>query len=314
MNFGAVIKEEILSKNLKDKCCKKAFLAGVLRSSGVLFEEEGKLGLMFSLYDEDATILSERFLYNLYGYSVKEIEVEKDNLNNKKRYFVTIDGDFAEEILKDLDILFEDNEELFINLDLFSEINKKDCCIKSFFKGLFLAGGKCTIPSEKSNKSGFHLELSFSHQDTVNSAVEKLLSFGIKSNISKRKESYFLYIKSAEEIKNFIAFIGAPLSVLKITDLIINREISNESNRRKNCDLGNVTRQIEATEKHLDAINKLEESGKLKDLKKELMDTALARKNYPDDTMLELSIRLSISKSCLNHRLRKLTELSKEEN
>lgn len=312
MNFGKVIKEEILSRQTKDRCCKRAFLAGIFRSSGVLFEEDGKIGLDFYLYDEETAILTEKYLYGLYSYTIEEIEVEKDNLNKKKKYILSISGEKAEEILTDLEIIEKAEEEVLINLDLFGKVNAKECCLKSFFKALFLSGGKCSIPNEV-GKGGFHLELNFSHIDSAESAVHSLENFGIKSKITKRKDTFLLYIKSAEEIKNFIAFIGAPVSVLKITDLMINREISNESNRRKNCDLGNVTRQIEASEKLLDAIKKLEQSGKIKGLKQELKDTINAKKEFPEDTMIELSLRLNVSKSCLNHRFRRIVELSKEE-
>ena len=65
----------------------------------------------------------------------------------------------------------------------------------------------------------------------------------------------------AEEIKNFLAFLPAPVSVLKLTDLMINRELSNNSNRQKNCDLGNVNKQVEASAKQIDAINKIKNMG-----------------------------------------------------
>ena len=64
-------------------------------------------------------------------------------------------------------------------------------------------------------------------------------------------------IKSVEEIKNFLAFLSLPLSVLKLTELIIEREITNASNRATNCDLANVEKQVEASAKQISAINKI---------------------------------------------------------
>ena len=57
----------------------------------------------------------------------------------------------------------------------------------------------------------------------------------------------------------------------------------------------------------------LEKNGKIKGLKNDIKETIVAKKEFPDDTMQELATRLNISKSCLNHRLRKIVELSKEE-
>ena len=57
-------------------------------------------------------------------------------------------------------------------------------------------------------------------------------------------------------------------------------------------------------------IEKIEKNGGLNGLKAELKETALQRKRYPEDTLSELAERLSVTKSCLNHRLRKLTEIA----
>ena len=93
---------------------------------------------------------------------------------------------------------------------------------------------------------------------------------------------------------------------------MIDRELKNDSNRRKNCDLGNVTRQVEASMRQAEEIDLLEKEGLLSSLKPELAETARARRNFPEDTMTELAERLSITKSCLNHRLRKISETAEK--
>ena len=93
---------------------------------------------------------------------------------------------------------------------------------------------------------------------------------------------------------------------------MVERELFNTINRRKNCDLGNVNRQIEAQEKILKVIEKIEKSGEFAKLKPELKETALKRKKFSGDTLSELAERLKVTKSCLNHRLRKLTEISEK--
>ena len=106
--------------------------------------------------------------------------------------------------------------------------------------------------------------------------------------------------------------MGAPVSVLKLTDLMINRDISNNSNRQRNCDMGNASRQAEAVNKQLFAIEKIETTIGLETLTEDLMITAKARKDNPDDSMIELSEKLKVTKSCLNHRLRKIVCIAEE--
>ena len=84
------------------------------------------------------------------------------------------------------------------------------------------------------------------------------------------------------------------------------------ANRQKNCDLANVTKQMDAAEKVIAAIDELENKGVLSGLREELRETAEARRKFPEDTLQELSERLSVTKSCLNHRLRKLTEIARK--
>ena len=124
--------------------------------------------------------------------------------------------------------------------------------------------------------------------------------------------SVLLYIKSAEQIKNLFAFLGASLAVLNITDLMISREMINNTNRRTNCDMGNVSRQIEATMKQIEAIKILQKKNVLSTLKQELQLTAKLRLEKQDMSVIELANLLGVSKSCLNHRLKKLIELSKQ--
>ena len=62
------------------------------------------------------------------------------------------------------------------------------------------------------------------------------------------------------------------------------------------------------------AIRALEEAGELEKLPAKLRETALLRKENPEATLQELAEMLDppITKSAINHRMRKLVELSHE--
>ena len=56
----------------------------------------------------------------------------------------------------------------------------------------------------------------------------------------------------------------------------------------------------------------LEKNGRFDALNKDLKETAIVRKENPEVTLLELADMLGVTKSCVNHRLRKLvTEAEK---
>ena len=313
MNFYKSIKEEILAKQIKDKHCKRAFLAGVIRGAGTLYEKDGELGLDVKVSDERLYMLVNTYLYSLYKFDLREVAVYEDRLNKKDNFVLSIYGDGATEILRDLGIIIEEEGENAVNLKFYGEITSKECCLKAFIRGLFLVTGSCTIPGEMdSSNTRYHLEMSFSHYTPALETSEVLAQNNVLTKITRRRESFIVYIKSAEEIKDFLAFLPAPVSVLKLTDLIINKEIINDSNRRKNCDLGNVNKQIEAAAKQIEAVERIKEVIGLDALKPDLKITAEARCENPDETLLELAERLSLSKSCLNHRLRKIVAIAKE--
>ncbi len=312
MNFGENIKKEILNKVIKDNHCKTAFVAGIIRGTGSLYEKDGELGLEFSVSDEMTAMFITGVFRSLYNYEVRELSVSEDRLNKKDRFTLNISGERAVDILKSLEILIEKEGEIAVNLNMYGKITEKECCLRSFIRGLFVAVGGCTIPQSNQTTTGYHLEMVFSHYGPALKTSEKLAEYHVLTKITRRRESYVLYIKSAEEIKDFIAFLPAPVCVLKLTDFMINRELKNRSNRQKNCDIANVNKQVEAAAKQLESIEKISTIIGLDTLKEDLRKTAIARMENPDLTLGELAEELKISKSCLNHRLRKLNVIAEE--
>ena len=65
----------------------------------------------------------------------------------------------------------------------------------------------------------------------------------------------------------------------------------------------------------IEAIRALEESGRLIQLPEKLQETARLRLANPEETLAQLAQLCDppITKSALNHRLRKLVELSRQE-
>ena len=313
MNFSSVIKKEILSKNIKDRHCKKAFLSGLIRGTGQLFEKDGEVGLDIRVSDENVAMLVSSFISSLFGYEIREVSVSEDRLNKKEKFILSIFGEQGVEILKDLEILIDNGNELTVNFNPYGAVTERLCCLKSFLRGLFVASGSCILPaSDDLASTGYHLELMFSHFAPAKETERVLKENNVNVKVISRRDGYIVYIKSAESIKDFLAFLPVPVAVLKLTDLIIERELINNSNRRKNCDLGNVNKQVEASAKQILAINKIEEKLGFDNLKEELYQTAIARRENSEETLSELAQRLNVSKSCLNHRLRKLVQIASE--
>ena len=95
----------------------------------------------------------------------------------------------------------------------------------------------------------------------------------------------------------------------------LEKDIRGSVNRRVNCDAANLDKAVEAAMVQLEAIRRLEERGRLVLLPDKLKETAALRLAHPEDTLSQLAERCDppVTKSALNHRLRKLVELGREE-
>ena len=94
----------------------------------------------------------------------------------------------------------------------------------------------------------------------------------------------------------------------------VEKNLRNEMNRRVNCDTANVGKAVDAAQEQLAVIRRLRECEKLETLPDKLRETALMREKYPEMTLSQLADTFDppLTKSCLNHRLRKLAELAKQ--
>ena len=311
MNFGNIIKKELISKTNKDTCCKRAFLTGFLRGSAVIIERDDGICLEYKVSSEELAMLINSYINILFDYEVREISFTMDK-DGKDKFNITLPPEITVEVLTKLGIVKEEKGQWTLDFDFYSLVADKDCCFRAFLRGLFISSGLCTVPSSKDNNTKYHLEIVFGHSIPAQDTAGRLFKNGISTRIIRRKSSCVLYIKSAEEIKDFIAFLPAPVSVLKLTDIMIEREMINDINRAKNCDMGNLTRQVEASARQTLAIEKIQKTKGLDYLKKDLKETAIARLENREDSLVDLAERLGITKSCLNHRLRKIIEIAKE--
>ena len=151
MNFGKTVKKEIIDKPPKDRCCKKAFLSGVVRGAGKLVEKDEQLALEMLLTGEETETLVRNYLSTMYGYEVRNFKTVGGSGRDLKT-LLSIEGDSLYDILIDLGVFNDDGNELSVNHNMYKGF-QKECCIRSFIKGLFLSCGGCTAPSQKDSKN-----------------------------------------------------------------------------------------------------------------------------------------------------------------
>ena len=113
-------------------------------------------------------------------------------------------------------------------------------------------------------------------------------------------------------ISDFLAVIGVEKALESFTELMEIRDEANQHNRVTNCYMGNLEKTLKASAKQVFAIKALKERSEFFELAIELQQLADARLAFPMMTMQELAEYLSISKSCLSHRMRKLMSVAEK--
>ena len=151
-------------------------------------------------------------------------------------------------------------------------------------------------------KRGYHLEFMCGDIDEARVLCSELAQYDIFAKTVIVDKAVRVYIKDSESICNLLALAGANKSLLQLHDKIALRSVRNTSNRRANCDTGNINRQINAASKQIEVIKKI------KNIPPDLRETAQARLDNPDATYEELAEILGITKSGVVHRLRKLLQ------
>ena len=193
---------------------------------------------------------------------------------------------------------------LHINFGMLEE----ECCRASFLRGAFFAGGSITDPAKR-----YHLELTTSHLQASRELGVLLRESGYPPKSVARNGSFVTYFKQSDQIEDFLTLIGAPVAAMNVMTAKMEKDLRNSVNRRLNCDSANLDKAVLAAREQTEAIRKLQAAGILENLPDKLQQTAALRLENPELTLSELAEEFDppVTKSCLNHRLRKLVELAK---
>lgn len=97
----------------------------------------------------------------------------------------------------------------------------------------------------------------------------------------------------------------------KLNRLVERKDRQNNANRVNNCSVSNIDKTVTASVKQVQAIEVISQTIGLQALEKPIFDVAACRLADKNASMQELAERLNISKSCINHRMRKILELAR---
>lgn len=193
--------------------------------------------------------------------------------------------------------------------DLGSNMKQDEQLARLYIREAFIKSGSMNDPNKN-----YHLQIMFKEKAKAEEMQTLLNNFNIHAKIIKKEKDYMLYLKDGEEISEFLALVGANKSVIKFEEVRVIKETRNDINRLVNCETANLNKTINASVKQIEDINKIKKAGKFNELPETLKEIAEVRINNPEMSLIELGKLLDkpIGKSGVNHRLKKLSQISEE--
>jgi len=319
MSFSNNVKEELFKALPQARHCRIAELAalvgmgaGEVRDDAICFE------------NRVAGMKAQILIRKIFGYDLEEEKEPDKGVRENRR------GLFALKCSKEeLSVIFEtlkmktderkifsvDKQEQNIHNTLRNDtvpgmlVCTQTCCKRAFLRGAFLAGGSLSDPEKD-----YHLEFVLRNEAQAEMLRNVLASLSVEAGTVMRKKAYVLYIKDSEMIATVLTLADAHVALMELENIRILKEVRNDVNRRVNCETANIEKTVRAASKQVEDIGFLASQPGFDDLPEELRTTAALRLEHPEVSLSELALLhpTAVSRSGINHRLRKLCDLAEQ--
>ena len=269
MSFSSDIKTELARQHSKAKHCQIAELAAMIMQEGRICKEP--YGLSF---ETENPILLEKYAVLLKR--AFDIDVSKQlGSQDCKRIVEAIQGLYLE----------------------------KTCCKRAFIRGAFMASGSMSDPSK-----AYHFEIVCRTPEQASRIQELMKDFETDPKVIERKNHYVVYLKDGSQIVDMLNVMEAYVSLMKLENVRILKEMRNSVNRKVNCETANIGKTVTAAVKQIADIELIRDTDGLDSLPIPLREMAKVRLEYPEASLKDLGQYLNppVGKSGINHRLRKL--------
>ena len=307
MSFSSEVKNELSHVVMHDECCKMAELTGFLITNCSITKENGDFILRMSTENASAIRRVYNAFKSLYNIiPITNIEKEKtfkDNLYQLK----IVDKSDLEKIFKNSYINIDTRLQIII--DDKGKILEKECCKRSFLRGVFMGGGSMADPNQM-----YHLEVVASNMENATFINRIMNDMELNAKTIKRKKEFVVYIKGAERISDLLASIGSNKGILNFEQVRVIKEVKNRVNRINNFENANLEKTIDTAILQIEDIMIIRKNRKFQKLPEPLKEIALLRLENKNDTYTELGEKLNppLSRAGVSHRFKKIKEIADE--
>lgn len=288
-------------------CCKTAELAALFRASGAFhIQGGGKYGL-HAAFGQSSTARTAIYLIKSFTLPVEVRVREERRLRQGNRYEVYLEGgDRLVQFLNETGVL---SDRLSLQDTIPERLVRKRCCRAAFLRGAFLGAGSVNEPGAPA-----HLEIYSDSEAFLASLQTIAASLGLQLALNRSRRKPAVYSKNLGMIADFLVKIGAHQAAIKFEERSIVSSVRADANRRANCDQANAARCSQAAARQVRAIRALQGWEGWRKLSPRLVEVAEMRLQHPSATLQEIGrhARPPLSKSAVNHRLRRLVKLAED--
>lgn len=187
--------------------------------------------------------------------------------------------------------------------------NLSDCCRNALLKGAFLGGATMIDPSKSYNLE-FISPSSFVRDD-FKAFLDEM---GLEFKSANRRNSFVLYSKQSDTICDVLTIVGAHSAQMEVLNVKIEKEVRNDWVRIINSENANFDKVVTAAVRQIRAIDKIESTIGIDSLPEELQQVARLRLENKNLSLDALGKKLTppLSKSGVNHRIKKILEIAEE--
>ena len=316
-SFAVQVKNELARLPLDKRCCSLWEIKAFLQVSGFLvLAENGRKLLIPTEYAPVARRLFQLFKH-AFNITPEVFTLRRNRLQKNHSYHIRIsEEDDVTTVLRELDPFPASWKMTRRGGKLppgsrapAGKSRQKICCRRAYLRGVFLAGGSLTNPEKE-----YHIEMVVPYELYVEEIVRLLRFFEIEIHYFQRKDDFVLYLKDGEKIGDFLRVIAAHSGLLNFENIRVVKGVRNRINRLVNCETANLTKTAFASQDQIKNIHLIRETIGLENIPPSLRETAELRLRFPEATIKELGdlAEPPLSKSSVNHRLRRLNELSRK--
>lgn len=315
MSFSGDVKEELARVTPDRACCRRAELAGLVRSAGrleIVGSGDGHSGTPghVSVRVETGQAAVARKLVQLSKTvlgSAAEVRVRRlQRLRRSRSFDVHLPSADPARNLVDLGVLDRAGG---LERGIPPALVAHGGCRRAYLRGLFLGSGSVTDPSRS-----HHLEIVLRDEDLADAVGQLLFGLGIGVRMTSRRGELVLYLKEADQIGQLLATMGAHQALLAYENTLALKTVKNRVNRLVNAETANLDKSVDAGVRQAADLKFIEQHLGLHHLPPPLRELAELRLRHREASLRELGELCTppLGKSGVAHRLRKLEEIAED--